>query len=192
MNFWVILASLAAGRLRGFRFGDFLAYQFRGLGWFAAALCVQITIGTSLAERTPWLRAAAPLLFLGSMGMLLAAIWANRGLGGVRLCGLGVVLNLVVIFANGGKMPVSLNALYATGIPSSRIAFLAAGRSLTHRLMRPGTVLPFLGDVLYLPQPFQRSPVFSAGDVVLAIGLFVLVQSAMSNVARKRWKSALG
>ncbi|OGS69775.1 MAG: hypothetical protein A2Y96_00945 [Firmicutes bacterium RBG_13_65_8] len=192
MNFWVIAVSLLVGRLRGFRFGDFLAHQFRGLGWFGAALMVQMLIGTSFAESTPWIRALAPLLHVGAMGMLLAAILANRETSGALLCGLGVLLNLAVIFANGGKMPVSPEALQAVGMPATRIAFLAAGRSLTHRLVRPSTALRALGDILYLPAPVQRSPVFSVGDVVLAVGLFVLVQSAISQAARERRRLAEG
>jgi hypothetical protein len=192
MNFWVITVSLLVGRLRGFRFGDLFAHRFHGLGWFGAALVVQMLIGTSFAESTPWIRVLAPLLHVGTMIMLLTAILANREIGGALLCGLGVLLNLVAIFANGGKMPVSPEALQAVGMPAARIAFLAAGRSLTHRLVRPSTALRPLGDILYLPAPVQRSPVFSVGDVVLGIGLFVLVQSAMSQTVRESRSLAEG
>jgi hypothetical protein len=77
-------------------------------------------------------------------------------------------------------MPVSPDAAAAVGMPASRIAFLAAGRSLTHRLLRPDTKLWWLGDVVYLPRPIAQSPLFSVGDIILAAGLFLLVQNAMA------------
>lgn len=191
MNLWIIVCSILVGLARGFRLDDFLGYRFRGLGWFALSLGVQRFIGTSFAERTPWLWAWAPLLHLCSMGMLLLAVWANRDLRGALLCGLGVLCNTAVIFANGGKMPVSLDALYGVGIPPSTIAYLVGRRSLTHRLLRPGTNLPWMADVLYLPWPFRRSPVFSVGDVILAVGLFILVQNMITRSARERENTAL-
>ncbi len=120
------------------------------------------------------------------MGLLVLALILNHELWGVRFAALGVFANVAVIFANGGKMPVSTEALRSVGMPASRVAYLIAGRSLVHRPMRPGTALWFLGDLLYLPPPIVRSAVFSIGDIILAGGVFLLIQDAMSKSAALR------
>jgi len=180
MSLYVALLSILVGFVRGLSLRNLVNHHFRALGWFFSALALQLFLGTEYAETLTGVRLIAPLLNLGSMAMLLWALWANGVLAGARVAFVGVMLNLAVIFANGGKMPVSADAAAAVGMPASRIAFLAAGRSLTHRLLRPDTKLAWLGDVLYLPKPVAQSPLFSLGDVVLAVGLFLLVQGAMA------------
>lgn len=180
MSLYVITLSLLVGLARGLSLRNFVNYRFKALGCFFGALFLQLFLGTSYAENIPIVRLSAALLNLSSMGMLLWALWANAELFGARAAFIGVLLNIAVIFANGGKMPVSPEAAAAVGMPASRVAFLAAGRSLTHRLLRPETKLWWLADVLYIPKPFPQSPLFSVGDVVLAIGLFFLVQNAMA------------
>lgn len=180
MSLYIILLAVFVGLARGRTLAGLLAYPWQRTGWLYASLGIQLFLGTSYAETLPSLRGPAALLNMGSMAILLWALVPYLELWGGRLAFAGVLMNLAVIFANGGKMPVSPAALAATGMPATRIAFLAAGRSLTHRLMRPGTGLWFLGDVIYMPRPVARSPVFSAGDIALWIGLFLLIQHAMA------------
>jgi hypothetical protein len=180
MSLYVAIVSVLVGLARGRSLRNLLDHRFHALGWFFGALTLQLFLGTEYAETLTGVRMIAPLLNLGSMVILLWALWSNGVLAGARVAFAGVALNLAVIFANGGKMPVSADAATAVGMPASRIAFLAAGRSLTHRLLRPDTKLAWLGDVLYLPKPVVQSPLFSLGDIVLAIGLFLLIQGAMA------------
>ncbi|MDP2872893.1 MAG: DUF5317 domain-containing protein [Bacillota bacterium] len=186
MNLLVVALSLLVGLLRGYRIGDLFSHRFRGMPLFFGSLAIQLILGTARAEATLWIRAAAPLLNLGSMGLLVLALILNHELWGARFAALGVFANVAVIFANGGKMPVSTEALRSVGMPASRVAYLIAGRSLVHRPMRPGTALWFLGDLLYLPPPIVRSAVFSIGDIILAGGVFLLIQDAMSKSAALR------
>jgi hypothetical protein len=88
----------------------------------------------------------------------------NRHLPGMLLAGLGLAMNVVVIFTNGA-MPVSLVAADIAGVETS----LTEG--IGHEPMTSGTVLPWLGDVIPLP---GLGVVISAGDVVLAAGLATL------------------
>jgi hypothetical protein len=190
MNLLVVTLSLLTGLIRGYRIDDLLSYPFRGLPQFFVSLGLQLVLGTSWAERTVWMRAAGPMLNLGSMGLLIWALASNWDLYGARLAACGVLANLAVIFANGGKMPVSLEALRIVGMPATRVAYLVAGLSLTHRPMRPGTALWLLGDLLYLPPQLARSSVFSIGDIILAGGVFLFIQDAMSKSAARRLRRA--
>lgn len=189
MNLLVVVLSLLIALIRGHLLDDLLSYPFRGLPQFFGSLAIQLALATAWAERAVWVRPAAPLLNLGSMGLLLWALASNWDLWGARLASVGVLANLAVIFANGGKMPVSTEALRIVGMPATRVAYLVAGLSLTHRPMRSTTLLWFLGDLLYMPPPFARSAVFSIGDIILAGGVFLFIQDAMCKSAGLRRRS---
>jgi hypothetical protein len=90
----------------------------------------------------------------------------------------GIALNLLVITANGGYMPVPPEAL-------ARLGFGDAAYGIT-----PGTIvmgskdvlLPsqqalfwMLGDILVIPEPFPQPTAMSIGDIVLAVGVFLFV-----------------
>lgn len=186
MNLLAVVLALLAGRARGGRVQDLLDYPLRGHPHFLVSLLVQVFLGTRYAESLAWLRPLAPLLNLASMGLLLWAIGLNWRLAAARPLALGVLANLVAIFANGGRMPVSPAALVGVAMPASRVAYLASGRSLLHRMAGPDTVWPWLGDWLYLPPPVPRSPVFSLGDVLITTGLFLLVYEIMGQAGAAR------
>jgi hypothetical protein len=91
--------------------------------------------------------------------------------------GLGLLLNAAVYAANGGFMPVSEGALIASGNTEALSAIADGGRFQKVILLRSDTPLWFLGDILPLP---VVGKVYSVGDVVAGLGLFVLITGGMS------------
>ena len=115
----------------------------------------------------------AALILPLSLGILVLFVWFNRNLPGFWLLGLGLLLNLVVIAANGGLMPISpetMAVLYDT--PSTEeFADLTIG---TKSIVLPAseTRLEWLADRFTVP---DRSPIqfaYSLGDVFLVAGAF--------------------
>lgn len=91
----------------------------------------------------------------------------NYRLRGATVIAIGIALNLLVIAVNGG-MPVSAEAAAAAGLHVQNDGL--------HILLTEWTVLPLLADVLPVA-PFRN--VYSAGDVLLAIGGFWLPYSLL-------------
>jgi hypothetical protein len=119
------------------------------------------------------------VLFLVSHLLLLTFIWRNRSMVGIQIVGLGVILNLVAILANGGFMPVSPEALVQINPGTTLEQFpprLHYGYSKGIILAREQTNLWLLSDVLVLPPPFPWPTAFSLGDLLLAFGIGVLLQ----------------
>ncbi|MBO0731321.1 MAG: DUF5317 domain-containing protein [Acidimicrobiaceae bacterium] len=115
-----------------------------------------------------------PMLLVGGYGFLLAFVVRNRTLLGVPVVGAGLVANLAVIVANGG-MPVRPQAVVDAGITS--VAGLPALHyGPRHHAERASTHLPWLDD--RLPVAVIHS-VVSAGDVILAVGVVMVVASCM-------------
>jgi hypothetical protein len=153
------------------------AIRLRGLALIFSALLLQVA-------EVYWpgsLPASARVALLGiSLVCLAIVIVLNRSYRAIWLIGAGLLLNGLVMALNGGFMPVAPATL-------AHIGHLSLAGSL-----RPGTLvqrskdvlLPphqtrlwFLSDAIPIPPPIGVA--FSIGDVLVAMGLFVLVQQVL-------------
>jgi len=127
---------------------------------------------------------------LASYLLLLWALAVNVRVRGLPLVLSGVFLNFVAIAANGMRMPVSGRALELFS-RAGAAEYLAAGVSPSHVLATDATRLPWFGDLLPVPIPPFTS-VISVGDVLIAAGLFYLVQKAAAVPRREDMGSPSG
>ncbi len=122
------------------------------------------------------------LILILSHGLLLVVIWYNRQLTGVKLIGFGLLLNFLVMVLNGGFMPITPEALvqagYDVNAPRLETGYLVA-RSKNSVMEHGEARLWFLSDILVLPSSFPIPSAFSAGDVLIAAGMFFLLRAAM-------------
>jgi hypothetical protein len=159
----VCVGFIAGGSLRPF--------EHLKMRWWGIALAGLAVQGLSLASGIG--RPAGPALLVGSYGLLVVFAWLNRRLPAIWLTMAGLVLNILVIGANGG-MPVSASALETAGTGAER--FFGEGVE-KHHLMGPDDTLTPLGDIIGIPPPI--SAVISIGDVLLYAGVAILVVAVM-------------
>jgi hypothetical protein len=159
----VCVGFIAGGSLRPF---EHLRVRWWGIAF--AGLALQ---GVSLAAEIG--RTAGSALLVGSYALLLLFAWANRRLPALWLVMAGLVLNILVIGANGG-MPVSASAIETAGTPAEGLLGAGAGK---HHLMGPDDRLTPLGDVIGIPPPIGA--VISIGDVLLYAGVAILIVAVM-------------
>src|SRR6266702_661377 len=103
-----------------------------------------------------------PLIQLASYPIAGMFVIANRHLPGMLLIGLGALLNLIAMSANGGVMPASAAALDKAGLPLQRDTYANSALVRDPRL-------GFLGDVFAVPEPVPLHNVFSVGDVTIGV-----------------------
>jgi hypothetical protein len=115
------------------------------------------------------------LVFGASYVLVLAFAIRNWRFPGVPLIVVGLLLNGLVVTANGG-MPVSRSALVASG-QADVMHLLLEDEGAKHHLMRPDDVLTPLGDVIPIPEPIGQ--VVSVGDVLVYAGLVWLIVAVM-------------
>jgi len=178
----VVLVSLAIALLRGGdlrRLGDVpIRSGLLVLAAFALqAYLVYVPAGSSAGLRDPsaWLHIATYIL-------LLIGIWLNRRLPGMIWILAGLVLNLVVIAANGGFMPITPEAVQKIG-HADRVASLEAGQRVYLAkdvvLPKDETLLWPLSDVFVVALGFPLRTAFSPGDVLVAVGVFLFLQQTL-------------
>lgn len=146
-----------------------------------SALVLQVVIFT------PWFRSLkcgdcyTPPLYILSDLLLLTAVAFNFSLGGMKVLGVGLLLNLSVVAANGGYMPVPIDVAEEAGLLKAADALQNEGHYANWTALNEDTRLPFFSDILALPfkMPGGRL-IFSAGDVFIGYGVLGLLWSGMT------------
>ncbi len=166
-----MLIGVAVAWALGARLARLAVLEFRGDALVFAALAIQLVIFTPLGDRVPvaWHQPAHLL----SYAMVVAFLVLNLRVPGFWLAGVGVVTNVLAIFSNGGRMPVSLEAWRATGSDPGVIT--RAGGYNNNVLAGAHTHLAWLGDIFALPPTVPFATALSIGDVLIVIGMTAFV-----------------
>jgi uncharacterized protein DUF5317 len=161
-----IVLGAAFGLLTRGKIENLARLQFRWPWLVLAALIVREAI---LLTPLNSVEGAQYVYLLGLVVIVGWTIWHWRRLRGIWLVTVGGALNVLVIAANGARMPV---APEAAGSLNSRGTF---GQ---YTLMGAHTNLNFLADwIRFYPAP----GVYSIGDVIIALGLAIVVFLAVRN-----------
>ena len=185
----ILLLALAAGLLAGLVWARWRGhpYQAPELGhlWlvFVAFLPQFVVIYLPITRETfPDSLVAASLL--ASQILLLGFAWLNRRILGMSVLIFGVALNLAVMAANSGFMPISPQTASRL-VSEDRLLDIQPGSRFGAKdiLLHPqDTRFEWLADRFLTPawSPYQVA--FSLGDVFIAFGAFWLLAKPESSI----------
>jgi hypothetical protein len=173
----IIVLVIVVALLRGGSLRNFAALQFRWLPLVIIGFALQLLIFTPFGYSPLVVFATLPIYVLS---LALLAIWvaANRRIPGMALIAIGLALNIAVIAANGGHMPVLPEGARLAG----QYEALAADdpRTSKHLLMPSDQVrLWLLSDIIVIPHGVPGAVVLSIGDIALTVGIAVLCYSTI-------------
>lgn len=163
--------------LRGHQVRRLFDSDLRSNWLLFAGVALQVLVG--LAAGAGWIDGGGSYVGIAT-SQLAVLLWVlrNRARPGMALIGLGLLLNAVVMAANGA-MPVDPQA-----VPSDRTIDLPDGK---HELLTSDTRLPWLADIIPVA-PIRT--VVSIGDIALAAGLVPLVHHLMGSRTERAARSA--
>jgi hypothetical protein len=175
--------ALLVGWLLGGRWEGLLAVRLRWAGVILGAFAAQwLLVRLPEPRPLPWLGAA----LLATYGLIATFLWVNRRLPGLGLALVGTLLNMAVIGANGGFMPITPTTLAALPPPTvPLIVGQRVPRSKDVLLPVEQAQLAGLGDTLVCPAPINQA--FSPGDGLVALGIGGLIVGAMTTHRRQGW-----
>lgn len=156
--------AIATVPLAGGRLGRLAELRLRAVPALMVALLVQIVIISVVPDGDV---TTHRILHLSTYVVVLAWVVLNRRLLWRWPVVLGGLLNFIVIAANRGVMPASRAARATAGLKVS------GGFENSARIADAN--LAFLGDVFALPSWLPLANVFSIGDVLLVVGIFLAV-----------------
>lgn len=181
----ILLFALAAGLLAGLGWARWQKIPYRApelqrlwlvfIGFLPQLIVIYLPgTRTLLSDRL----AAASLLV--SQILLLAFALINRRVAGMAILTCGVALNMAVMTANGGFMPVSPQTA-GNLVPENVLLELRPGDRIGPKdiLLHPQeTRFEWLADRFLLPGWILYQAAFSLGDVFIAFGVFWLFASS--------------
>ncbi len=184
-----IFIGIAIALVRG---GRILGLSDLGLrhAWLPVALfTIQALLLKTPLREFGWALLLTPLMVIATYVGLVGWLLLNRAVPGILLVMAGALLNLTVMAANGGYMPVTQEALARSGhedrilIQDGR-SYVAGSKDVI--LESDETVLWPLSDVLTIPQGFPLAANFSFGDILIAVGVGRLAYAAVRRGAEEK------
>lgn len=175
-----ILAGIIAGLLHArFQKRSWQAPELQHIWLALVAFLPQFFAFYLPATRTQLPNAWVAVCLIASQVGLVIFCVLNRRHFGIKVLAVGLLLNLLVITANGGFMPMSTEtarqlvseAVFRTLVVGSR---LSAG-SKDVLLPPDGIIFPWLADRFLPPAWFSYRFAFSLGDVFIGMGAFLLL-----------------
>lgn len=176
-----MLFSLILSKIRNGKLANIEKIEFNKLHLILIAGGIQLAL-TILQKINPsWASFLLEDYFIYIHGLsyvlILYCIFMNIKRKSMKLFLIGVLLNLLVITFNGGKMPVSISGI--KGINSSTIELPHREFDIKHMAVTRETKLVYLADIILIPRPYPLPKILSIGDVFIMLGLFVFIQEIM-------------
>jgi hypothetical protein len=170
-----VAAGLAIGLLLRGRLANLQYLQLRCTWAVLMGVALQMVLLLPFWPEAQGLVIAIPVV--GSYLLLLAFLVSNLRVPGLGLVGLGLAMNLLVIVANGGQMPIAPETLAAAGRQEAAVGSRTpSGKGIV--LSSDDTRLALLSDAIVLPLP-GRPKIVSIGDMLTFVGLAFAVQAAL-------------
>jgi hypothetical protein len=171
----VLVLGVAAGLLAGGRLGLLSEASLKG-AWLLIVLFVA-QAALPLVRTTGTLEAASRWTWLLTFPVMVVVAAVNWRESGMPLMSVGLLLNTLVIAANGA-MPVSMEAALAVG--GTATGSTPAASDFAHVLLTAATRLPWLADVIPTAGPRGLAVLLSPGDIVLFAGLMAYLARSMT------------
>lgn len=184
----VIILSIVIGKLRGGKLKRIGNVHIKG--WYLIILAALVQVALSIVNVSDFYFSKMIIedyfLYLHAFSyiLLILAILLNISKVYMKIFLFGIILNAIVIFSNGGKMPVAVD-----GIDGANNASIELKSSdIKHEPMTENTKMSFLGDIIRIPPPYPLPKILSIGDVFLICGVFVFFQKSMTDISRQPMK----
>lgn len=176
--------SIVVGKLRGGSFSNIKDASLEKWYFFVSGFLVEFAAVYLASKGVSFFIENILLVHCLSYLLLFIGIYFNRSMLAFKIVFVGIFLNFLVIMANGGQMPVSGETMVSIGLIDNMMN-IRDGKIITHVLMNDHTALKYLGDIFALGKPYPRPKIFSIGDVVMALGIFIYIQDIMIKKLKK-------
>jgi hypothetical protein len=152
-----LVLGLLAGVATGGKMGNLANLRFR---WPLFVVVVLLIREGALIKPFSRIDGVQYVYAIALAALVAWTIWHIPRLPGVWLVAIGAGLNLIVVLANGSRMPVA---------PALAGPLVARGHIGQYVVMGPGWHLNWLADWIGVPGPLGGA--YSPGDMIVAVGI---------------------
>ncbi|MGL6173932.1 MAG: DUF5317 domain-containing protein [Cellulosilyticaceae bacterium] len=167
----LFIAIVIGYTLKG-KMSNLIHLEFKYIGLIFIGFVLERGINLLLQNQVWELGTLTYILDLVMYLFIFAFVFFNRASKEIILMAIGFFLNAIVIFANGGAMPVSVKALEWIGKQGG-----LTDKGL-YQIMSEETWFKVLGDIIPI-RLNQIAFIISLGDIILCIGMMILIIKGM-------------
>ncbi|EOC99991.1 DUF5317 domain-containing protein [Caldisalinibacter kiritimatiensis] len=175
-----LVGSVVIGFIRGGKLRRLTNIRFKRIWIFLLAIAVQLGIVFLTINEVEFVLKYTKELYIISYALLFIGIISNFKYKSLWVIAIGGALNLFSFIANKGKIPVSVEGLELAGL-KEMAELVKQGKMTLYEPITEATKYSFLGDIITVPEPYPFPHILSIGDMVIALGLFIFIQSIMLN-----------
>lgn len=180
-----MVVAIFFGKIRGGKFSRLSSLKFKKVWIFIFALIIQAAIILFGVNGNEFVLKYIRELNIASYIFMFIGIAINIRHRTLIIVLLGMLINIFVMFSNGWKMPVSIDGLLLAGY--SELAELTLSGKLAFYIpLDVNSKFGLLGQIITIPPPYFFPQVLSIGDIFISLGLFLFVQSVMTNESLDR------
>jgi len=171
--------SIAIAKIRGGKINNIANVNFKGYFLFIAAFLMQgflgllnnsdiLTIKKFVSNYSYYVITLSYIMMIGASLMNVKKIY-------MKLFLIGIILNFIVIMANGGKMPV----YFPPDLNVSEEVIEEREYDIIHTGVDENTRLFFLADIICITKPYPLPKILSIGDLFIMAGIYMFFQREM-------------
>ena len=173
-----LIGSIIIGTIRGGKAIRLLHKSFNKISILILALLIHVSFFHFALRGYSVVIDNVFTLYAISYGFLVLSIIINYKFRESWVIFIGIIMNIISFFSNARVAVVSLDGLNYVGL--SDIANIIAEQGIP--FFKPLTELTnwsFLARFIAIPSPYPYPQIFSIGDLLISIGIFVLIQRVM-------------
>jgi len=175
-----LLLSVIVGYMKGGKFIRIKNLNFKKLSPIIIALVVQYLVLIFSDKDLKVIGNYVEEIYLVSFILIFIGLIINMNIPSLWIVFVGSISNFIVFLMNGMKIPVSLDALKIAGM-NSTIKLMENGQYKLYDAISNGTDYDILGKIVAIDNILPLAGVFSVGDILITMGLFVFIESSMND-----------
>ena len=146
------ILSVIVAKLRKGKFKNLENIEIRA--WYLLLMAAGIQIISSILNKNDLFQNRIIYLHILSYILMIICILLNIKRNSMKFFLVGLILNFIVICANGGKMPVSLKGIMGINDNISR-ELTISDYNIKHQGITPSTKFPYLADIILIAKPYR-------------------------------------
>ena len=172
--------SILIAKLKGGKFKNLENVEIKGFYLIGISALIQLSLSLLKRLNNEFTQTIISnyLIYIILISYLLLILVALLNIKKVymKLFLIGIILNLLVIMANNGKMPVSITGIKGiytqTELPEREF-------DIKHTNLDKDTRLRLLADIILIDRPYPLPKILSIGDLFIMGGVFFFFHSEM-------------
>ncbi|WP_425446286.1 DUF5317 domain-containing protein [Dethiothermospora halolimnae] len=183
----IFILAILFGIIRGGKISRFSYLSFKKASPFILALVVQVAIVLFGLNGSGFILDYIKELYIGSYILFLIGFIININFRELWIVMIGVIMNFIPFVANGFKMPISTEGMNLAGFTETA-NLVNEGKVALYKPLTDATKYNLLSKTIVVPEMYINPQVLTVGDLIIALGLFAMIQSIMLGSSGKKGK----